>query len=72
MGEFTSILFAMPSFFGGAARVLDLGCTLEEYNAALSGAQADYFALRADWMAVGKDLEAAMDQLSAEHALTGA
>ena len=62
MGELTSILFAVPSFLGGAARVLDLGCTLEEYNSALSGAQADYIALRADWMAVGRDLATAIER----------
>jgi hypothetical protein len=72
VGELTSILFAVPSFLGGAARVLDLGCTLEEYNSALSGAQADYIALRADWMAVGRDLAAAMDQYRAELLATGA
>jgi hypothetical protein len=31
------LLFAMPSFIGGAARVLDLGGTFDVYNDSLNG-----------------------------------
>ena len=52
-------LFARPSFLEGWARVFDVGDTLTEYNRSLTPEQADYLAMRADWMAVGDDLRAA-------------
>ena len=38
------------------ARVLDLGDTLTEYNQSPTGPQADYYALFADWRAIGQDV----------------
>ena len=54
-----SLLFARPSALGGIARILDFGGTLNEYNTANSGEQADLLAAWADWLAVGEDLRAA-------------
>lgn len=59
MSELSSFLFAEPSFIEGMARVLDLGGTLNEYNSSKTAKQADFFALRADWRAVGKDIQSA-------------
>jgi hypothetical protein len=56
MNGSTDFLFARPSFWEGAARIIDLGDTLTEYNSSLSGQQADRNALRADWRAIGHDL----------------
>lgn len=56
----STFLFAQPSFFEGAARALDLGCTLDHYNSALSESQADAMAMYADWLAVGHDIQAAI------------
>ncbi len=53
-------LFALPSFWSGAARVLDLGGTFDVYKTAASGALADQEALAGDWLAVGRDMEQAM------------
>jgi len=68
MGELSSILFARPSAIEGAARLLDFGDTLSEYNRSPTGAMADYIALAADWKQIGNDLSEAfqlgMDELS--------
>ncbi len=46
-------LFATPSFWGGWARIWDLGDTLTEYNRSVSPTQADFLALKSDWYVVG-------------------
>jgi hypothetical protein len=60
MGEFSSILFARPSFFEGAARAFDIGNTLSEYNRCETGELADRLAMYADWRQVGDDIQQAM------------
>lgn len=66
MSEETSALFAMPSFFEGAGRILDFGDTLTEYNQSLSGDAADVWAVTRDFRAVGADLRAAVAQFAEE------
>ena len=56
MGDYTSFLFAKPSFLEGMARVLDLGGTLTEYNRSRSGSEADETALLSDWLALAEDV----------------
>ena len=56
-------LFARPSFVAGFAQVVDIGGALVVFNESVTGEQADYFALKSDWMAVGADLNAAVDEL---------
>ncbi len=51
----TFALFARPSFWGGFGQLLDLGNTMFEFNQSLTGEQADYFALKGDWLAIGQD-----------------
>jgi hypothetical protein len=58
MTDYTTVLYARPSFLEGMARVIDLGGTLTEYNVSLSGADADYSALYADARAIGQDMRA--------------
>ena len=53
----TDYLFAIPSFLGGIARVLDLGGTLNVINESVTPEEADAKALRSDFMAVGRDLQ---------------
>jgi hypothetical protein len=65
-----SHLFAPPSFILGMASIIDFGNTLTEYNYANNGDQADYLALRSDWLAVGNDLRAAVEALRREVAIT--
>lgn len=60
MSDYSGILFARPSFVEGAARLVDVGGTLNEYNASRSAEDADQNALAADWRQVGAEiLEAA-------------
>lgn len=67
MSLFSTFLFARPSFWEGIARAIDLGGTLTQYNRAIDGNQADYLAMKADWMAVGNDLRTAMRTFESEH-----
>lgn len=62
MGDRSFYLFARPSFIEGAARLLDWGGTMNEYNSSPDGATADVRALRNDWRAVGDDLSEAYRQ----------
>jgi hypothetical protein len=59
MRDWTTRLFARPSFIDGVARLFDLGDTLTEYNQSLSPQQADEIALRADREAVAEDFRVA-------------
>jgi len=56
MSSFSTFLFANPSFVEGVARIVDFGNALNQYNACLTPEQADFFAILADWKAVGQDL----------------
>lgn len=59
--ELTTFLFARPSFVNGAARALDVGNTLSEYNHSRTGEEADAKAIRADLRAVGADFHRAVN-----------
>lgn len=52
----SATLFARPSAIEGAARLLDLGGTLQGYNNSQSDMEADSRALSSDWYAIGQDL----------------
>lgn len=55
-----SALFATPSFIGGIAAVFDLGSTLTNYNFSNTPEEADFKALRSDWVTVGTDIREAV------------
>jgi hypothetical protein len=57
MSNLSTFLFVNPSFTEGLARTLDIGCTFDEYNHSQTGQQADFIALRADWRAIGQDIQ---------------
>ncbi len=63
---YSDFLYARPSFLEGMARVMDMGNTLNEYNTFETGEEADYTALLMDWIAVGRDMQAAMGQYELE------
>lgn len=65
----SDFLFARPSFVGGAARVLDLFGTLQEYNRSLTPDIADQQAIFNDFRAIGVDLEQVMKRY--EKAIAG-
>ncbi len=60
----TDALFAHPSFVSGAARVLDLGGTFDDYNRSRGEEDADVRALQGDWLAVGADMQMAIDTVT--------
>ena len=60
MSDFSTVLFARPSFLEGVARILDFADLLQEYNRSLTPQQADNLAVAADWGAIGQDIEAAI------------
>ena len=56
----SDFLFATPTMWSGAARLIDLLGELDDYNYAPSSAMADAIAMRVDWQTVGRDLACAM------------
>lgn len=66
MTYFSDFLFARPSFWREFGRIADLMGVSTEFNSSLTTKQADYFATKADWQAVGHDLRFAMDELKSE------
>lgn len=56
MSDYSTFLFARPSFSEGVARLIDFGNTLSEYNASPTSEEADARAFRADMMAVDMDM----------------
>jgi hypothetical protein len=61
-------LFAEPSFTEGMSRVLDLGCTLQEYNSSKTEQEADIEAIKNDWRAVGDDLRFSINRYEQQSA----
>lgn len=55
----SDFLYARPSFFEGMARVMDIGNTLNEYNAY---DDPDTTALLMDWLAVGQAMRQAIEE----------
>ena len=64
----SDFLFAEPSFFSGAARLLDLWGQYDQYNQSLTPAEADARAIAADWIITGQDLQDAMEEFNSEEA----
>jgi hypothetical protein len=60
VSDYSSILFARPSFAEGVGRLHDFGNTLTQYNTSENGAAADLTALQADGLALGEDMRTAM------------
>ena len=62
----TDYLFAMPSVWSGAARLLDLFGVFDTYNDSASDDLADARALYSDWHIVGQELADAMMRVERE------
>jgi hypothetical protein len=62
----SDFLFARPSLIEGVARMVDLSNSLNDYNYARTGAQADARAIFEDWKAIGHDVQVALEKLRAE------
>ncbi len=57
----TLSLIARPSFAEGMARILDIGATLQKYDAAPMTRDADSRAMLSDWMVTGDDLRVSIE-----------
>ena len=62
----TDHLFAMPSAWSGAARLLDLFCVFDAYNESASDTLADARAVHSDWHVVGQELADALTRVERE------
>ena len=56
-------LFVRPSFLNGMARAVDVFAELDDYNVSATPEEADARALRSDWQALSKDIDAAMKKI---------
>jgi hypothetical protein len=66
MSEYTTRLFAQPSWLSGAARSLDLFATFDRYNVSATPEEADAEALRADFLASAEDFRRAFAAVAGE------
>jgi hypothetical protein len=62
----TDYLFARSSFWEGVGRNFDILGTMNQYNYAKTGDEADRIALMADWLAVYGDLWRAYEDLQCQ------
>jgi hypothetical protein len=62
----TDYLFARPSFMEGMGRNFDILGTMNRYNYAKTGEEADRIALMADWAAVYGDFWQAYEDLQCQ------
>ena len=62
----TDYLFAMPSVWSGAARLLDLFGVFDTYNGSATDDLADARAIYSDWHIVGQDLADSMMRMERE------
>ncbi len=61
------VLFAQPSFFAGASRLVDFFGVLNTYNKSHTPEEADFRAILSDWEAVGLSLLLAERKFSKEY-----
>ena len=59
-------LFARPSFWAGAAQIIDFGNTMLVFNTSPTTELADYFAMKNDWVMIGRDLRHAIHLAGAD------
>lgn len=63
----TMFFFAIPTFFSGCARLLDLGGVYDLYNESQDESVADARALYSDFRMVGQDLQQATELFGTAH-----
>lgn len=66
MNGLSDYLFAMPSFWSGMGRALDLGGQFDEYNWSEDPLESDANAIFSDFRAVGMDLMQASSRFERE------
>jgi hypothetical protein len=63
---YSMFLSAVPGSVEGAGRTLDLWATMDDYNQSRTPEEADLIATAMDWMAVGDDLTAGLEEVASE------
>ena len=63
----STLSFSIPSFIGGIAAIFDFGNTLTNYNFSKNPEEADYKAIRSDWLSVGDDIRGAIVEWKLEN-----
>ncbi len=63
----SDFLFANPRIAFGVAGLVDLGGEFDEYNVSSSETEADTRATLSDWVAVGHDLQDAINKYDLEN-----
>ncbi len=68
MNEFlkSDFLVAQPSLASGIARLVDFGCSFDNYNDSPTGNTADTRAMTSDWLNVGYDILDSVFEFEAE------
>ena len=66
MNGLTDYLFAMPTFWSGFGRALDIGAQFDEFNWCEDPAESDANAIYSDFRAVGMDIMTACPQYETE------
>lgn len=72
MLEYTTYLYARPSFIEGIARILDFGNTLQVYNTSSGADDPDAWALATDWYAIGEDMKRAVREIQTANQVASA
>lgn len=62
--NYSTFLFATPTWLEGVGRLFDFGDTLTQYNDSVTSQEADYRAMQMDWRAVGADIQNAINLAS--------
>lgn len=60
----TDFLFSTPNFFTGAGSVMNLAGNYYDFNTSENDLEADYFALKNDFIMIGQDLYEAIETLN--------
>lgn len=68
MGEYTFRLFTEPSFISGATSILNFKKLINTYNTDETPLLADTNSIKADWQAIGCDIQIAFDKYASEYA----
>ncbi len=66
MASFSALLLGRPSLIEGVSRIFDFAGALNKYNTTAMDVDADRRAIMADWRAIGRDIESAMQASQAK------
>ncbi|WP_394204608.1 hypothetical protein [Lactococcus chungangensis] len=69
MNPKTDFLITRPSVLRGISKIIDLGAvSSHKYNSSKNSEEADYRALKNDWLMTGKDMKDSLNEFKKENA----